>query len=474
MRQALADRILLSLNMLRKANISSYFPSVIAFFSSYFFSAILKLGIASSYYSLLPVSFLMAVSSEAFLRKQDGVTDDFKKPLQLKDSVESLGGDGPRVAAYLRVSTSRQAKEGFSLEAQYEQLNKMKNELKPSQVYWFVDAGKSGVNFDKRKITIIAKLKEKGEIQELWVTNIDRIGRECRKLLYFFLEFCDDGAIIRTPQRTYVLKDLSSFLMLVIEAHTSEQANKSRAAAAVAGKAHAFKQKRWNKPVPLGYLKKVWLQKSSDWEPLVKEAYSFFARERSIEATRRKINERFRRLLSEPLSRSRIKRILSDPVYVGRPEHLGDVVVDHSLAFVGEDEFRKSQEILARNRKRYQSYKRGPMEKLATTQPITVLEFLSQFERRHRSCGGLVVKNGTTKDEGIWQQLLICNKCGTEWRFPLLKHQNKKGSNHMGGLVFDSVSSKCFKRVVKAKENRMKRRNQNGNLTKSLLDYTYT
>jgi len=31
----------------------------------------------------------------------------------------------------------------------------------------------------------------------------------------------------------------------------------------------------------------------------------------------------------------------------------------------------------------------------------------------------------------------------------------------------------CFKRVVKAKGNRMQR-SQNGNLTKSLLDYTYT
>ncbi len=471
MRPALPERLILSLNILRKAITSSYFLSGMAFLSSYFLSAILKTGTASLCHSLLPVSFFMEVSSEAFRQKQIGVPDDFKKPFQLQDSVENLDWDGPKVAAYLRVSTSRQAKEGFSLEAQYEQLNKMKNELEPSQVYWFVDAGKSGVDFDKRKIDVISGLKEKGEIQELWVTNIDRIGRECRKLLYFFLEFCDDGAIIRTPQRAYVLKDLSSFLMLVMEAHTSEQANKSRTAAAVAGKAHAFKQKRWNKPVPPGYRKKVWLQKCPDWEPLIREAHFLFWSKKSIEATRTRVNGKFSHWLSEPLSRSKIKRILSDPVYVGRPEHLGEVVNDHSLAFVEEDEFRKSQEILASIRKKHQRYLHGPMEKLAITQPITVLEFLSQFERRHRSCGGSVVKNGTVNDESNWQQLLICNKCGREWRFPLLAQRNKKGGNHMGGLVYDSVSSKCYKEVVKAKENRVKRRNQSGNPAKNLLDF---
>ncbi|MEM2588161.1 MAG: recombinase family protein, partial [Candidatus Bathyarchaeia archaeon] len=44
--------------------------------------------------------------------------------------VEEFGGDGPRVAAYLRVSTSKQAKEGLSLEVQKERLEAMKEKHK--------------------------------------------------------------------------------------------------------------------------------------------------------------------------------------------------------------------------------------------------------------------------------------------------------------------------------------------------------
>ena len=98
-----------------------------------------------------------------------------------------MGGNGSRVAWYARVSTSRQAKEGYSIEAQLDKLKTMVDRLKPSYIYWFIDSGKSGIDFDKRKIGEIMRLKEEKKITELWVTDIDRIGRDCRKLLTYFL-----------------------------------------------------------------------------------------------------------------------------------------------------------------------------------------------------------------------------------------------------------------------------------------------
>lgn len=56
---------------------------------------------------------------------------------------------GLRVAAYLRVSTGKQAKEGMSLEVQKELIENMKNQLKSLSNYWFVDP-KSGRDFDGR------------------------------------------------------------------------------------------------------------------------------------------------------------------------------------------------------------------------------------------------------------------------------------------------------------------------------------
>ena len=472
MRPALAGRILLLIKILRKAYISSYFFASlivivsVAILSSYFLTSFIARGAVSSYHIARASTFLFStILCCTFARESDGGgPEDHKEISQSADWVEYSGGNGPRVAAYLRVSTSRQAKEGFSLEAQREQLNKLKNECKPFRIYWFRDAGKSGVDFDKRKINAILELKEKGKITELWATNIDRIGRECRKLLYFFLEFCDDGAIIRTPEREYILKDLSSFLIYVIEAHTSEQANRRRTEAAIAGKAQSFKQKRWNKATPPGYRKEIWLEKIPEWEPLIEEAYSLFLRKKNMEFVRRLVNKKYKHLLSEPLTRARIKRILSDPVYIGKPEHLGQVVLDASLAYVDEETFFESLETLESIRKRYKPDRVGPMEELAVTQPISVLEFLNQFDRHHRGCGGLVTKNGTKKDARVPQQILICNECGKQWKYPTLAQLKKiqeqfSRKNSIGPLVFENDSlSESFKETKKLRK-KLKKKN---------------
>lgn len=78
----------------------------------------------------------------------------------LPDSEEDFGGSGPRVACYMRVSTAHQANQGFSLEAQRQKLGEMVQRIKPSHVYWFTDAGKTGTEFDHRKIQTILELKK--------------------------------------------------------------------------------------------------------------------------------------------------------------------------------------------------------------------------------------------------------------------------------------------------------------------------
>jgi DNA invertase Pin-like site-specific DNA recombinase len=416
--------------------------------------------------------FVVSLSnSPAHLPKGKG---NFEAP-RLRDHIEDLGGEGPKVAAYLRVSTPKQAKEGFSLDAQYEQLCKLKSTLKPSCIHWFIDPGKSASrDFDKRKMNAILQLREGGEIEELWVWDVSRMGRECRRLLYFFLDFCDNGAKIITPKCEYSLKDLASLITFIIDAHSAEKANKDRAAAAVAGKAQSFKQKHWNKTVPLGYLKRVWLEKNTSFEALIQEVHSLFSSTRSIEFVRQHVNKKFTQLLAKPLSRSAIRRILSDPVYVGKPEHLGEIVADTSLAFIDEETFQNSLNILARFHDRYRPNRIGPLEQLATSQPVVFLEMLDIFELHHRGCGGLVRKNGTTHDEGLWQQLLKCKACPAEWRLPPIKQRdesrfrNASEGNSMGKLVFDNGLAQ----KKKARNTSDKDASPNKHLARSLVDFT--
>jgi len=364
--------------------------------------------------------------------------DDESSPL--KDRIEILGGNGPRVAAYLRVSTGRQAKEGSSLPAQQEQLDRLKRKLNPSRIHRFVDAGKSGVDFDKLKTKSIMRLVEQKEIDELWVTQIDRIGRECAELLLFFLALRKEGVTVRTPDKTYSLKDLSSLLMVVIEAWGAEEENKRRAKSAMASKRQRFRERKWNKPsIPLGYRRKgEWLEKDPMWEPLVRETYDLFLNFRNFRAVSEHLCWKHRSSLAEPITRYHVRSILSDPTYVGKPHHLGEAVHDPSLSWVDEERFTKVQEIMIQIHSRHVPNRTDPVKGLVAACGISALQFLDQLEFRHRMCGGLTVRNGTTLVAGRRSQTYLCRGCGRQWVIP-----NDAQLQRIREFFFGDDSSSC-------------------------------
>jgi DNA invertase Pin-like site-specific DNA recombinase len=404
---ALAVHILKSIKILRKAYLSSYLI-LAALFASYFSSFLVSAVRLSSYNLLFPFIAPLLVCAPAPGPNPDDA-----------DWIEDLGGTGPRVAAYSRVSSSKQVK-GQSLDVQKEAFDKMKEMHKPIIIYGFTDPGKSGEDFDKRKINSIMKLAEEGLIDELWITWINRLGRNCRKLLLFCLNLFEEGVTIRTPEKQFDLKDLSSLLVLTIEANEAEQENKRRAKTAIASKARLFRLKKWNKPVPLGFLKENnWLVKICNWDPIIREIFAKFFATSSLEYVRKYINTKYREFLPKGgLTRSQLRRLLSDPVYIGMPGHLGVIVEDYSLAFISSETFRAAQEILARIGSNHKPKGEDPVRKLVELYGISALDFLKQIEYIHKSCQGPIRKNGTRIYGGISRRLFECKKCQKQWIIP--------------------------------------------------------
>jgi DNA invertase Pin-like site-specific DNA recombinase len=417
MKPALAAYILNRIRILRKAYLSSYIILEVLF-ASYSFWFLVSRGNLSPYNLLVPfvASFLCCASSPG------SNPDD-------ADWIENLGGDGPRVAAYSRVSTSKQVK-GQSLEVQKEAFDKMRDIHKPRIIYGFSDPGKSGENFDKRKISAIMELAEKRLIDELWITWVNRLGRNCRKLLLFCLNLCEEGVTIRTPEKQYDLKDLSSLLMFAIEANEAEQENKRRARTATASKARLFRLKKWNKPVPLGFLKENnWLVKIPEWDSLIKDAYAKLLESGALENVRKFINAKYQEFLPNSLTRSQVRRLLSDPIYAGRPKHLGEVVEDNSLSFISTETFLAAQEMLARISSNHKPKGEDPIRKLAELYGISALGFLEQLDFVHKGCGGSIRKNGPRLYGGVSRRLFECKKCSKEWIIPT-DHELKKIQTH--------------------------------------------
>ena len=194
MKPALAGNIIHNLKRLRKIYALSYFLGILSIFflrtyvSSYFFMNTFVVNTNSSHKSLhysigFGLLFLGLISSD------DGHIEPEPSKIGVigADRIEERGGIGKRIAYYIRVSTKKQVKYGDSIGHQKDTINKMIQSLNPSKVYGYIDPGKSGREFNNRKITIILKLAQSKLIDEFWVTQIDRVGRTLLDLLYFLL-----------------------------------------------------------------------------------------------------------------------------------------------------------------------------------------------------------------------------------------------------------------------------------------------
>jgi hypothetical protein len=164
-----------------------------------------------------------------------------------------------------------------------------------------------------------------------------------------------------------------------------------------------------------------WLEKIPEWGLLIKDVYKLFTTYRSFEKVRRIINERYQSLLPKPLRRDQIRKMLTDPIYVGRPQHLGEIVLDASLAFVSEEEFGKVQGIVNQIGEKHNAKKLRVVRHLVQTYGISALQFLEKVELHHATCGGQIKWNGTRKDSGIEQDAAQCARCGAQFRVPTVR-----------------------------------------------------
>lgn len=343
------------------------------------------------------------------------------------DRVEDLGGGkGIKAAAYVRVSTKRQAKEGLSLEAQEMQLRELAQKMGVSRIYWFIDAGKSGKDFDRRKLNSILDLAERHEIEKLFVVDVDRLGRNSRKLLEFFCDLRDYGVTIQTPEGEIDIEKLEDLLISAIKAWAAQHDNERRAKASLSGKVRNFAKKQWKKPIRLGYQKRGdgWIEKKLDQEPVVKDVIGMFLTLRSYAAVKGAILKKH----GLELTHQQIKRILQDPLYMGKPQCSGKAVIrefksavvveDYALAYVDQETFEKVQKIIEQKHRRHSRRKTDTVKELLERYGVEVLDWIPNIAVLCPCCGQPMVRNGAIFVGGITARNYLCKKCGKQRRIP--------------------------------------------------------
>ncbi|MEM2145128.1 MAG: recombinase family protein [Candidatus Jordarchaeaceae archaeon] len=436
-RSAKADRILLNFKSLRKyliqiilltasvlcesyllsSHCTAYSVILIPLFANITLDNFISKAGASNRDKVEPKKTGPSSMERTLVQSYNGLTDvALKLLLPELDGIEHLdGGRALRVAAYLRVSTQRQAKKGSSLDAQKEEMRKLARSIGASVIYWFIDA-KSGVSFVERKLNAIYRLAKLELIDKVLLREIDRMGRESFMLLAFVIIIRTLGITTVVPSGELDVKRCEDIIIASVKTVMAEMENKKRTRDALSSKIYNFKQRRWNMPVPLGYRRTSngWIEKIPEYGTLIEDLFQHFISVKSYSKVANYINNKYDKLIGKKLSNEVVARLLINPVYIGRPtcgkertkEFFKDIEVeDPHLAFIDSKIFKRVQEIVAEKKGEYKR-KDKPI-KLAEYFEEDTFEIFEDLTFLCPICRTPMLNNGKTYK---------CPKCGKQRR----------------------------------------------------------
>ena len=257
-----------------------------------------------------------------------------------------------KVALYVRVSTTSQMEEGYSIEEQKAKLESY-CDIKDWHIYKiYTDGGFSGSTTERPALEQLIKDAQSKLFDTVLVYKLDRLSRSQKDTLYLIediflknnIEFVSllENFDTSTPFGRAVIGLLSVFAQL------EREQIKERMQLGKLGRAKAGKSMMWAKTsYGYNYDKETGSMTVNEYEALaVKEIYSSYLAGMSITKLRDKINEEYPK--QPAWSYRTIRGILANPVYCGLNQYKGQTFQGTHKAIISLDDFERTQRELAK------------------------------------------------------------------------------------------------------------------------------
>ena len=257
-----------------------------------------------------------------------------------------------KVALYVRVSTTSQLEEGYSIEEQKAKLESY-CDIKDWHVYKvYTDGGFSGSTTERPALEQLIKDAQSKLFDTVLVYKLDRLSRSQKDTLYLIediflknnIEFVSllENFDTSTPFGRAVIGLLSVFAQL------EREQIKERMQLGKLGRAKAGKSMMWAKTsYGYDYNKGTGTMTVNEYEALaVKEIYASYLAGMSITKLRDKINEEYPK--QPAWSYRTIRGILANPVYCGLNQYKGQTFQGTHKAIISLDDFEQTQRELAK------------------------------------------------------------------------------------------------------------------------------
>ena len=257
-----------------------------------------------------------------------------------------------KVALYVRVSTTSQMEEGYSIEEQKAKLESY-CDIKDWHVYKvYTDGGFSGSTTERPALEQLIKDAQSKLFDTALVYKLDRLSRSQKDTLFLIedvflknnIEFVSllENFDTSTPFGRAVIGLLSVFAQL------EREQIKERMQLGKLGRAKAGKSMMWAKTsYGYNYDKETGSMTVNEYEALaVKEIYSSYLAGMSITKLRDKINEEYPK--QPAWSYRTIRGILANPVYCGLNQYKGQTFQGTHKAIISLVDFEQTQRELAK------------------------------------------------------------------------------------------------------------------------------
>jgi hypothetical protein len=359
----------------------------------------------------------------------------------VKDEEFHLGGDGPHVFAYNRISGYNQT-DGVSTAVQRQDLRGMLDKMdpKPSHVSFLGDKAKSGYDSGRRIFSrVIEEMKSGcGKKHEIAVRSVDRLSRDSLFLLGFYVYFIvNEGKIRTTTGDVYSKEDPWSLVKFCFEALGADIPTKDRIKHSKESKLRNFEDGTYNVRPMYGYelAEDGWLRKVRDLK--VQESIPFiFETYRRLKSIT-ELNEEHFRKYGFRLQESRLIRMLKCSTYTGGvdPYKTGKPRIDSSLRYVPDELFDEVQRILEVGERKHKSKADDTFLRIISETmdgPKSLREDLLPWITHHiRNHGGPITTYGGGSESGPPAMKFKCigidplkgGVCGVQFRYP---HRGKK------------------------------------------------
>ena len=255
-----------------------------------------------------------------------------------------------KVAIYVRVSTTNQAEEGYSIDEQKAKLTSY-CDIKDWTVYKvYTDGGFSGSNTERPALERLIKDADKKKFDTVLVYKLDRLSRSQKDTLFLIEDvFIKNGIEFLSLQENFDTSTPFGKAMiglLSVFAQLEREQIKERMQLGKLGRAKAGKSMMWAKTsYGYDYHKETGTMTINPVQSLViKFIFESYLSGRSITKLRDDLNEKYPK--EKPWNYRAVRVILDNPVYCGYNQYLGELYKGNHEPIISKEDFDKTQEEL--------------------------------------------------------------------------------------------------------------------------------